>query len=478
MTGPGIQEKAIEAVVIMNTAIINLRLYPPTNAMIMKTIDRLHDTLGIIFNEEDSLLLAESEKNLLISGEPLSPRSQAKPQVAIFLMLMINWGIKSIGFKKNLDRSELSLFLETMGKKPDEVNKEQSLEQLVSEGKLPNIEINQKIYVEMGKDREIVASLDIKDEDIIKYITAEEPDTVLDPGKAKELAKDPEWISRVFKSGMHHLTSKDASPSMTALSKSTVHMLRVLDKISNHGEKENLSRLAAKSISDMDVDFVAATLMQNMEGLLENRLFDQVIDLINNDKFEQVALKLHQALDDHDPAEKEKTESAQQAYRHLMNTDKGVELQHQIQERQEREKEEKENRIRAIREKVYDFLNKLYGGTPDEGVAGSLPEMMDALHSEGETETAEFIVERLIGAIQSDLAVVRTSASGALADILENFPPERQTDTLNRHLDALLQWLKKETVSTGACRTICMHLGSLAQSRLRDRRFADSITIL
>jgi hypothetical protein len=88
MTGPGIQEKAIEAIVIMNTAIINLRLYPPTNAMIMKTIDRLHDTMGILLKEEDTLLLAESERNLLISGEPLSQKNQEKPQVAIWK----SWG--------------------------------------------------------------------------------------------------------------------------------------------------------------------------------------------------------------------------------------------------------------------------------------------------------------------------------------------------------------------------------------------------
>ncbi len=482
MTVPGIQEKAIEAVVIMNTAIINLRMYPPTNAMIMKTIDRLHDTLRIIFNEEDTLLLAESERNLLIAGEPLSQKNRQKPQVAIFLMLMINWGIKSIGFKKNLNKSELSLFLETMGKKRDDVKKGKGLDQLVSEGRMPNIEINQKIYVEMGKDREIVAGLDIKDEDIIKFITAEDPDTVLDPEKVKEMAKDPEWVSRIFKSGMHRLVDKDAPLSNAVLSENMIHMLRALDKISDHGEKERLSQLAAKSIADMDADFIAAILTRNMDDLLENRLYDQVVYSIDHEKFEHIALKLHQMLDGQGIEGKglkgEKIEAAQQAYQHLMNTDKGVELQHQIQERHAREKEEKENKIREIKEKAYDFLNKLSGGPPDEGVSGFLPEMIDTLHSEGETETAEFIVERLIGTIQSDHADTRTAAAGALAGILENFSLERQTVTLNRHLDALLQWLKNETAPTDACRTICMQLNSLAKSRIRDQRFADSLAIL
>lgn len=482
MAGPAFQEKAMEAVVIMNTAIINLRMYPPTNAMIMKTIDRLYDTLGVILSETDALLLAESERHLLISGEPLGQKNQEKPQVAIFLMLMMNWGIKSIGFKKDMDKSELLLFLEIMGKKPDEVKKEKGLDRLVSEGRMPHIEINQKVYVEIGKDRELVASLDIKDEDIIQFITSEGPEAVLDTEKVKGMVRDPEWISRIFKSGMRHFTDRDAPPSSTLLSENMIHMLRVLDKITDPEEKERLSRLAAKSISDMDADFIAAVLARNMEGLLENRLFDQVVDFIDRDKFEHVALKLRQSLDDQRTVEKEpgeeNLETAQQAYRHLMTTEKGVQLQHQIEERQAREKEEKEHKIGETKEKVRVFLNTLHEGHPDEGISASLPEMMETLYSEGETETVEFVIERLAGAIQSNHAGTRTGASESLARIIDHVPPERQADTLSRHLDAVLKWLRNETVPTDAFGTICMQVRSLALNSIRDGRFADSIAIL
>ena len=482
MAGPGLQEKAIEAVVIMNTAIINLRMYPPTNAMIVKTTDRLYDMLQTIFEEEDALLLAESERSLLISGEPLSQKNRERPQVAILLMLMINWGIKSIGFNKNLDKRELSLFLEIMGKKPDDVIKEKGLEQLVSEGEMPHIQINQTIYVEMGKDHEIAAGLDMTDEDIIKYITAEDPDAVLDPGKVKEMAKDPEWISRIFQSGMHHLVDRDGTESNKKLSESMLQMLRALDKISDHEEKEGLSALAAKSISDMDADSIAMMMTQNMEGLLENRLFDQVIERIEHEKFEDVAIKLHQAFDGASMEGKgfdsEKIESAQQAYRHLMDTEKGVELQHQIQEKQARKKEEKGNKILEIKEKVHDFLNNLEGGLPDESAAKSLPEMVDTLYSGGETEMAETIIDRLTGKLQSDHSGTRVAASEYLVNILDNLSQERRTDIMTRYQDPVLTWIKSETVPTSAFRTICMQLKDLTQSRIRKQQFADSLPIL
>jgi len=482
MAGPGLQEKAIEAVVIMNTAIINLRMYPPTNAMIVKTIDRLYDMLQTIFEEEDALLLAESERSLLISGEPLSQKNREKPQVAILLVLMINWGIKSIGFNKNLDKRELSLFLEIMGKKPDGVIKEKGLEQLVSEGEMPHIQINQTIYVEMGKDREIVAGLDITDEDIIKYITTEDPDAALDPGKVKEMAKDHEWVSRIFQSAMHHLVDRDGTESNKKLSESMLQMLRALDKISDHEEKEGLSTLAAKSISDMDADFIAMMMTQNREGLLENRLFDHVIERIEHEKFEDVAVKLHQAFDGESMGGKgfdsEGIEFAQQAYQHLMDTEKGVELLHQIQEKQARKKEEKRNNILEIKEKVHDFLNNLKGGIPDESTAKSLHEMVDTLYSEGETEIAETIIDRLTGKLQSDHSDVRVAASEYLVDILDNLSQERRTDIMTRHQDPLLTWIKSETIPTSALRTICMQLKDLTQSRIRKQQFADSLPIL
>jgi hypothetical protein len=484
MAGSGLQEKAIEAVVIMNTAIINLRLYPPTNAMIMKTIDRLHDMLQAIFEEEKTLLLAESERSLLISGEPLSQKNREKPQVAIFLMLMINRGIKSIAFNKNLDKRELSLFLEVMGKKDDAI-KEKSLEQLVPEEEMPHIRINQKVYVEKDKDREPVSRLDITDEDIIKYITTEDPDAALDPEKVKEIAKDHEWVSRIFQSGMRQLVDRDGTESNKKLPESMLQMLSALDKISDHQEKEELSTLAANSICSMDADFIAVMMTQNMEGLLENRLFDQIVEHIDPEKFEHIAGKLHQAFDGESMAEEgfdsEKIESAQRAYQHLMNTDKGVELQHQIQEREAREKEEKEkkeNKIREINEKVDAFLHNLEEGLPDESAAKSFPEMVDMLYSEGETEMAETIIDRFTGKLQSDHSDIRVAASECLVKILDHLSQERRTDILTRYQDPVLAWIKSETIPTSAFRTICVQLKDLTQSRIQNQRFADSLSIL
>jgi HEAT repeat protein len=482
MTETGIQEKVMEAVIIMNTAIINLRLYPPTNAMIVKTIERLYDTLQNILAENETISLAESERSLLIAGESLTQRNQQKPQSAIFLMLMITWGIKSISFHKGLDKGELSSFLEMLGKKRDDVVKEKGLEQIISEGNMPHIQINQKIYVEQEQDRQIVASLEIKDEEILKYITNENPDVTLDQEKLKKMAKDPELVARIFQSGIQHLAERDGTQSNKKLSESMLYMMRTLDKITDHEEKEKLSSLAAKSISDMDANLIAMMLTQNMEGLLDNHLFDQVIDRIDHEKFKDVAFKLRQAIGapgkegiDHGG---EKIESAQQAYQHLMDTDRGIELDRRIREDLAREKEERELKIRETKEKINHILNRFEKGLPDESDVKALPELLDFLCSEEETGAAEATLERLTAMLQSDRPDIRAAASESLACIFDDLSTERRTETLTRYLERLTDWMKFETTATGAFRKICMHLKELAAGWIQNQRLADSLPIL
>jgi hypothetical protein len=60
MTPSVLQDKSVNALIIMNAAIVNLRLYPPTNAMVARTIDRLYESFLNIFEDVDSVIFAES----------------------------------------------------------------------------------------------------------------------------------------------------------------------------------------------------------------------------------------------------------------------------------------------------------------------------------------------------------------------------------------------------------------------------------
>ena len=121
MTGLALQKKAVEVSVILNAAVANIRLYPPTSDIIGTSIDRLDTALNAILSEVDSVVFAESEKNLLVSGQALHEKDQQKPQVIAFLELLRNTGIKSITFDKGVDKGELLALLEIVSTTPEKI---------------------------------------------------------------------------------------------------------------------------------------------------------------------------------------------------------------------------------------------------------------------------------------------------------------------------------------------------------------------
>ena len=165
MTNSSILEKAIEAIVILNAAFTNIRLYPPSSAMIANSINSAHSILQAILEQEGSIVFAESERNLIISGQALDEKDQKKPQVAAFIQLMLNLGIKSIAFEKGLDRSDILSFLEVVTRKPEDLRKEGGVQKVLTAKGAKNILLDQKLYVAMDKDQRIVAAKDMKGTD-------------------------------------------------------------------------------------------------------------------------------------------------------------------------------------------------------------------------------------------------------------------------------------------------------------------------
>lgn len=155
MTDSKILGKAIDAIIVLNAAFTNIRLYPPTSAMIEKSIDTAASIFQGIFEQEDSLILAESERNLIVSGQRLDEKDSSRPQVAAFIQLMLKLGIKSITFERGMERPEILSLLEVVAKKADDLRKEGGIQKAILEKNLRNIHLDQKLYVAMDKDQQI-----------------------------------------------------------------------------------------------------------------------------------------------------------------------------------------------------------------------------------------------------------------------------------------------------------------------------------
>ena len=475
-----IQEKAVEVMVVMNSAITNLRLYPPTSAMINNTIDRVYETLLAILKEEDSLILAESERNILVCGQLLSQKDQEKPQVMAFLELLLNFGIKSIMFEKGLNKADLLTFLEILKGKPRDVEKEGGLQEVITSKKLLHVLLDQKIYVARDKDRQVLAGIDIKDEQIVRYMTG--ADSISDPDlqKIKDMAKDPEWISRVFQSGLKHIAEQGEVGRNIKLSKDVVRMIRVLDNIVDKIDKDKIALHLASSILDMDIETIGMVLTQNIEGLLGDRLFDHIINQMDDDKFERVAAKIN-SMSDRTGAEDgkhDRIEFIDQVYKRIINSDKGRQLQSKIQEIIAYEKEQKERLAVHLEEAI----NNIFKGDKkiflDKQVMQSLPGIIERLFSQDQNQKAEEIIEKLGEGLLSEDSDVRAQLSEALIHIVESLTAEKRTETMCRLSNKLVRWIKFETLETPAYKQICFQLQNLVQTLIRNYQFADCDPIL
>ena len=109
MTGSKKTDQALDVLVILNTAIKNVRLYPPTSSSVSTVIEKLYLSLLDLLLQEEQISFSESEKALLIDGRPLNPKDQERPHTVSLLNLLLALGLKSITFGKGLEKTNSSV---------------------------------------------------------------------------------------------------------------------------------------------------------------------------------------------------------------------------------------------------------------------------------------------------------------------------------------------------------------------------------
>lgn len=482
MTNPSMQQKALDTMVLLNTAITNLRLYPATSAMITNTLGRLYQALLDIFEETDSINFAETEKNILINGDPLSSKDLERPPVRAFLELLLLFGIRSISFKKGVEKQELTDFLQVIGKRQETIQSEGGLQKLMADINVSHILMDQKIYFAKDEDHQILASLEIKDDDIIQYMVGSTPDIALDTQRLKELAKQPEWIAEIFHKGMLQIRQQREFLSNIKVSENLIRMISILEKLMEGMDQDKVSHLMGKAFTELDPDMISLVLTQNIGGLFEGKLFQNVVDEMDEGKFAEVIQKI-QAMEknpstkalDHISGGKE---SLDRTYSRLMNSDRGIKLQQKMQEEKALKKEKIEKQIEQMKMKMGPSRDGEAEGPADSHLMDSLLDMTDELASSGEHEYIESLIRHATEGLLSYQQHLRDRAAAVLAQIIERLPGDQQALLLGSLSDTLIQWLKMETSATMAYKKICNSILGQIGERIAEKQFAGCIPVL
>lgn len=450
MVDMALMQQALDSLVIMNTAIKNMRLYPPTSASIINSIEKLHQAFLDIFVTEASLVFAESEKALLICGDPLSKKDQEKQHVASFLEILLGFGIRSITFDKGLEKEELAVFLEILGKKPETVKADGGLPQIIIQKDLSHIQLDQKVYVARDKNQQILSGLEITDDQIMQFVARANPQLVTDPQRILEIARNPEWLMQAFMSGVNQTMAQKGTLTNPQLTENVLDMIILLDKAAGQMERKDRDRIAqyiGNSLISLDLDISEKNIMENIRDLFGGALMQFIMERLEGQK---------------------SAESLAGASAGMLNAGPTAEGQQGLDQ----------SLPFPLDDKFALLLKNDERAFLDVELMAALHKIFERVSDQNDQESKEIIIDRLGSNLSNENVEVRNQASTALAEILASLPPERQSDFVAKLSDPLTDWMKLEKGATPAFKKICNSLKDLAQDFIDHGRLEESVPIL
>ena len=485
-----IKLRALDALIIMNTAIKNVRLYPPASATIANTIEKLHLIFLDLLEQEAPIIFAESEKNILICGKPLEQKDQERSPVTALLNIILNFGIRSISFDKGLEKAELSAFMELLSKKPDVVKNEGDLPKIMAEKNILHIYLDQKVYVSMDKDQEIISSLDINDDEITQFLISTHPELASDPQKLQEMMKNPEWLLEAFQAGLAQIMAQKGKLSNQQLSEKLKNLLALVDKVTSpleQNDQENILQNIGKTIATMDNDIIQELSSQEIEQLfggmlLQYIMFSTLDEVKPEDKSVEsnisAALTSGENSSPEGGAGQEDTGNQGSGSGDTAGSEKTDNQGSGSGDTAGSEKTDYQKQLFNLKEKLLSRIKDNSRPFMDAPLLLVLPKIIEQLVAQKEQETMEKIISRLMADLLNEDADVRAKASKGLTEIIESFSPDRQSELIERLSGQLIDWIKLETVVTLDYRKICRSLQKLLQDFIRQGRFTESIPIM
>ena len=190
-----IARKAVELLIALNAAMINIHMYPPTSDMISASVETAYARMDPLLAQSGKLTLGEADNLLLINGEKLHDRDQVRPPVLSFLDGLRRRDIYSITFSSGMEKDEFLKFLYIMAKEPEELRQLGGMAEDMDRQGCHHVLVNEKRFVSVADDEVIASEAEeqekageqrfkeeellrlnekLKDERFVNYITGKE----------------------------------------------------------------------------------------------------------------------------------------------------------------------------------------------------------------------------------------------------------------------------------------------------------------
>ena len=453
MKNADVKQKALDALIIVNTAIKNMRLYPANSAKVINIIDRLHNAFVDMFKEKPSLAFVRSEHGVLFCGEPLVDKDDEKWQVSAFAKILDELNIENVFFEQELSKDELTRFLEILAKKPDNLQQDDSLQELLKQKNISHILFNKK---EGLTNHQLLSPDDLADDKIIKFFIRASRKVDDDIQKIEQVAEKTDYLLQIFNSRLAEIMKQKNALSAERISENFAGMLSFMSKVTDSldkNEQDKISQEIGKAVFSLEPSVKNILKKQIAPNLFRGSLtrhFEDETAVIEQEKIKQEAVKVvfHQ--------EEEKI----------------------IEKKAQKPKTAPPSPAAQLKEKLEPFFNDDQIVFTDASRMSSLPQLFQQLNTEKEHETMALLISKLANNLSAKNEQQRSLSASALADVLDSLTAERKTKLIERLSARLTGWIKSETLSTAAYKKICENLKDLIQNFIQEGRFAEALPIL
>ncbi len=455
-----------------------MHLYPSSSPLVSSSIDALLAEIDAVLKNRDTFLLAESENSLLFSGTALNKKDQARDQAVALLQLFRTLGIKSLSFSRGLAAEELRRLVELLSTDPRELSGE-GLQKLLSQQPLPHIEINQKVFVAVDKDSQILPSLQIKDEDIVRYFTGDEVPREEALEKMRSMAENPRWIADVFASGLERITARLGPAPNTRLSASVGRLLESMDRVVDRDNWAQITEQLADRVSRLELEAIVAVAVQNAGTHLGDAFFKSLADHLDNDKFQALTARLEAltaANSSSDDSAQPENPEITTVLRHLMGSDKGHRLK-KSKARQASHQAAQPHYTEGFKAKLSRILKGDFSPLADEGTADTLAKLIPTLIEKKKYKGAMQIVDALVHGLERAPAEMHPIVVKCLHEIMDRPASHTDFSITGAVTQRLGGWLKDQKKATPALQAVCSRLADDARGMILSQNYGEALPV-
>ncbi len=470
-------EKTIGILGAMVAAINNIRLYPPGSGLISSSVEKAFTAIQGVITENEPLLIAESEGNLLISGEPVGFRMQQFPQIATFRGCMIALGVRSILLKKDMTSPEFRIFLTLLSKTSEEAEAEGGLQKMTAKAAMKNVSLTPALFAGSARPAK-VRNVDFPDLDLIKAFTGERSPRETDYMRIGEKAPDSRWVAEFFKAAVLQLQNQGVTMADNLYSDSISRMVQAFARSTPRENWARISGSVSKAIGQAEKKLLAVVMVKNVD----EQLFDTMIASLSDEEYVDFIAEIDLIREDHafggKPLRDDELEKVAKTLDTLKKNQKTDRLKKSIKqkiiERKRGVAKTKAHFVQGVAKMMKGDLAPL----ADPVILEAIPGAVKRYYDEGKDQNAIQLIETIAAGLMNDSVKDRALSSSALMAISTMLMEEKNDKGLRMVVERLNIWVKFEQEATFNYKAVCQLLQTYTQNLLSELRFTDANVLL